>query len=99
VREHEPFLNIDVIKLKPTEKEVEIIYVNDQIQLGSYRSIAREDSEKFYGRIKEALKRVGLLSEEERELMKEEGLVTPYNCQLLEKLWFSVGKNYVWVPL
>jgi hypothetical protein len=41
-----------VIKLNPTEKEVEIIYVNDQIQLGSYKSITREDGERFYTRIK-----------------------------------------------
>jgi hypothetical protein len=57
--------------------------VNDQIQLGSYRSVTREDGEKFYTRIKEDLKRIGLISEDERELMKEEGLVTPYNCQIL----------------
>jgi hypothetical protein len=99
VREYEPFINIDALKLNLTEKDVAIMYVNDKIQLGSYKSITREDTERFYTRIKEELKRLGLLSEEERELMKEEGLVNPHNCQLLEKLWFSVGKNYVWVPL
>jgi hypothetical protein len=92
-------LSIDVIKLKQSENEVQTIYVNDKIQLGSYRSITREDSEKLYSRIKDQLKRFGLISEEERELIKDEGLVTPYNCQLIEKLWFTVGKNYAWLSL
>jgi hypothetical protein len=99
VHEHEPFLSIDVIKVKQSENEVQTIYVNDQIQLGSYRSIAREDSERLYARIRDQLKKFGLLSEEERELIKGEVLVTPYNCQVIEKLWFAVGKNYVWLPL
>ena len=99
VQEHEPFLSIDVVKLKQTDNELQTLYVNDKIQLGSYRSVTREDSEKLYIRLKDQLKRFGLISEEEQELIKDEGLVTPYNCQLIEKLWFTIGKNYVWLPL
>jgi hypothetical protein len=61
--EHESFLTVDASKVKIHENELQLIYINDRINLGSYRSITREDSEALYTRMKNQLKGMGLISE------------------------------------
>ncbi len=62
--QHESFLTVDAAKVKIHENQLQLIYINDRINLGSYRSITREDSEALYTRIKNQLKGIGLISEQ-----------------------------------
>jgi hypothetical protein len=89
---------MDGIKLRITEKEVSLLYVMDEIQAGSYRLSLRENANTAYKRLHDQLEAQGLISP--NKLDDEEKILTSaFNCQLLERLWYSIGKTFVWVPL
>ena len=93
---YENMLRVEAAKLKVTKDKVEVLFVHDELQLGSYRSVSRSDPNARYQRIAEQLHQLGF----KPDLEEEEGrLVTPNNCHVLEQLWYQLGKATVWVPL
>lgn len=62
LEDHQNFLDIEGFTLKVTENEVSIYSPLDEINVGSYRLILREDSKVTYKRLYDLLEKQGLLS-------------------------------------
>lgn len=99
VEECEHFLNIEGFTLKSTEKDVSIYSPLDEITIGSYRLILREDSKLTYRRLYELLEKQGLLNASKMSKHEDRSIATSYNNHFIEKLWYTTGKSFVWVPI
>jgi hypothetical protein len=59
----------------------------------------RDNAYNSYKRVYDQLVDQGVLSKEKLEDEEEKNITSPFNCQLIEKMGYSVGKTFVWVPM
>ena len=99
--EYESFLNFEGFSLKIDDKsqEVNIFSALDAIEIGSYRLILREDSKVTYRRLHDLLEKQGLINEEKLSKIEDKSLAEAQNNHLIERLWYTTGKSFVWVPM
>jgi len=71
----------------------------DAIEIGSYRLILREDSKVTYRRLYEALEIQGIINESKLSKHQDKTVADAQNNQLIERLWYTTGKPFVWVPM
>ena len=69
----------------------------DEINIGSYRLILREDSKVTYKRLYDLLEKQGLISSDKLSKEEDKALAEANNYHLIERLWYTYGKSFVWV--
>ena len=74
------------------------MFVYEDIELGSYRLMLRESSDHVYQKLYEHLEEEEILNKGKLE-QKDSKLTSSYNSHMLEKMFYTLGKNFVWVPI
>lgn len=93
------FLNVEGFTLKTSEQEVSIYSPLDDVNIGSYRLILREGWKVTYKRLYDLLESQGLISEAKLSTHEDKGIAESHNSHLIERLWYTFGKSFVWVKL
>jgi hypothetical protein len=74
------------------------MFVYDDVELGSYRLMLRESAEHAYGKLYGHLEDEEILNKEKLD-RNDIKLTSSYNSHMLEKMHYTIGKNFVWVPI
>ena len=100
LEEHENlFTTIEGFNLKITEDEVSVFSNLDEANIGSYRLILREDAKNTYKRLYNLLEEQGIINQAKLSKLEDKNLAESHNSHLIERLWYTFGKKFVWVPL
>lgn len=89
---------IEAIKLRTIKDFVQPMFVYEDIELGSYRLMLRESSDHVYQKLYEDLEEEEILNKGKLD-QKDMKLTSNYNSHMLEKMFYTLGKNFVWVPI
>lgn len=87
------------MKIDEKSQEVNIFSALDPIETGSYRLILREDSKVTYKRLYDILETQGLINGEKLSKHEDRTVAESQNNHLIERLWYTTGKQFVWVPM
>ena len=98
LKEHENILSIEAIKLRTIKDFVQPMFVYEDIELGSYRLMLRESSDHVYAKLYEKLEDEEILNKNKLD-PKDPKLTNNYNSHMIEKMFYTIGKNFVWLPI
>lgn len=74
------------------------MFVYEDIELGSYRLMLRESSDHVYAKLYEKLEDEEILNKNKLD-PKDTKLTNNYNSHMIEKMFYAIGKNFVWLPI
>lgn len=80
------------------DKDFSIFSKLDDISIGSYRLILREDAKNTYKRLYNLLEEQGIIHEAKLSKLEDKNLAESHNSHLIERLWYTFGKSMLWVP-
>jgi len=80
-----------------SDKDFSFFSKLDDVTIGSYKLILREDPKTTYKRLYNLLEEQGILNESKLSKLEDKNLAESHNCHLIERLWYTFGKTMLWL--
>lgn len=83
-------LSIDAVRFKISGKQIDPFYIEEDINIGSYRLLLRDSNQVSYEYMIDRLLEQGILQKE--KLVNGGDFKDESNMHLVEKMWYGIGK-------